>query len=399
MNFKEEAQTLNSYIKEHRRYIHQHPELTFQEKNTTEYIKQALAAEKIPTETFPDFYGVIGTIKGAKPGKTILLRADIDALGIVENNGLPYQSIKAGVMHACGHDCHAAMLLAAGKILQAHKGELAGTVKLLFQASEECGHGAVYYVDHGCLKGVDAAMAIHVMPDIPAGTLSIEEGPRMASCTNFYLKVKGVSAHGSTPNLGKDAIVAASSLIMNLQTLVSRENSPLNPLVLTFGSVRAGKQFNIICDNVELAGTIRTFSEEAFAQVPARVKEMAEEITRALGCSVEYSEDTKEPAADNDHPELVAIGRQAAAKLYGAAVLAHMQQKMGSEDFSFITHTVPGVLCFLGYYDETCGAVAPLHSEKFFLNDDILTRGAALYAQFAYDYLEQKEKAGEQHGC
>jgi amidohydrolase len=399
MNFKEEAQALDCYIKEHRRYIHQHPELTFHEKATTAYIKAALEAENISTEVFPDFYGVIGTIKGDKPGKTVLLRADIDALGITEAKGLSFASVNAGVMHACGHDCHTAMLLAAGKILQTHKAELAGTVKLLFQASEESGHGSVYYIDHGYLSGVDGAMAIHVMPDIPAGTLSIEEGPRMASCTNFYLKVKGTSAHGSTPNLGKDAIVAASSILMNLQTLVSRENSPLNPLVITFGSVRAGKQFNIICDNVELAGTIRTFSTNAYETVPARVKQVAEDIAGALGCSVEYSEDTKEPAATNDQPELVAIGRQAAVKLYGENILQHMQEKMGSEDFSFISHTIPGLLCFLGYYDESCGAVAPLHSEKFLLNDAILTHGAALYAQFAYDYLEKAGKAGAKHGC
>ena len=271
MNFKEEIQELDSYIKKHRRYIHQHPELTFQEKNTTAYLQKALEAENITTETFPDYGGVIGIIKGDKPGKTVLLRADIDALRIVEKNGLPFQSENTGVMHACGHDCHSAMLLGAGKVLQRHKKDLSGTVKLLFQAAEESGHGVEYYIKHGCLQGVDGAMAIHVMPDIPGGTLNIEEGPRMASCTNFYLKIKGTSAHGSTPHLGKDAIVAASSIIMNLQTLVSRENDPLNPLVLTFGSVRAGKQFNIICDQVELAGTIRTFSPEAFETVPARV--------------------------------------------------------------------------------------------------------------------------------
>lgn len=400
MNFKEEAQSLDAYLKEHRRYLHQHPELTFKEKNTTDYLEKALVAENISTEVFPDYYGVIGTIKGGKPGKTVLLRGDIDALAIVENNGLPFQSENIGVMHACGHDCHSAMLLAAGKILKAHEKELSGTVKLLFQASEECGRGSCYYVDHGCLKDVDGAMALHVMKEIPAGTFSIEPGPRMASCTNFYLKVKGVSAHGSTPHLGKDAIVAASAIIMNIQTLVSRENNPLNPLVVTLGSVQAGKQFNIICDEVNLAGTIRTFSPEAFQEVPARVKAVAEATALSLGCTAEYSEDTKEPAVINDRADLVTLGQSAAQKLYGAEILAHMEKKMGSEDFSFIMKAVPGILCFLGYYDSGCGATAPLHSDKFYLNDDILTHGAALYAQFAYDFLAHGgKKAGDQHGC
>ena len=250
MDFAREAAELLPYIQNHRRHIHQYPELSFREKETTEYIQKELESMGIEVIRFSDYYGLIGVLKGGRAGKTVLLRADIDALGIREENELDFCSVHAGVMHACGHDCHSAMLLGAAKILSAYRDALKGTVKFLFQSAEESGHGANYYVDHGCLDGVDAAMAIHMMNEIPEGTFSIEAGPRMASCTDFTLTVHGTATHGSMPHLGHDAIVAASAVIMNLQTLVSRQHSPLRPLVVSIGSVRAGSQFNIVADEV-----------------------------------------------------------------------------------------------------------------------------------------------------
>ena len=394
MNFKEEAATLQPYIEGQRRWLHQHPELTFREKNTTEHIANELQAMGIPVTRFADYYGLIGTITGSRPGKTILLRADIDALGITEENDLPFCSQHKGVMHACGHDCHTGMLLGAARMLQAHREELAGTVKLLFQAAEESGHGANYYVNHGHIDGVDAAFALHMMNEIPEGTFSIEAGARMSSCTDFTLTVKGASAHGSTPHLGKDAIVAASAIIMNLQILVSRENNPLEPLVVTIGSVEAGTQFNIICSEVKLTGTVRTFSPEAFDRVPERLEKLAAVTAEALGCSIRLAIDTREPAVINEQDALTELAQQAVTKLYGTEALASMKRKMGSEDFSVIMRHVPGVLGFLGYHNEACGAVYPLHSKNFYVDDAVLQKGAALYAQFAYDYLTGKGEGG-----
>ena len=314
MNFKEEAAALQPYIVEQRRWLHQHPELTFREKNTTEHIENELKKMGIPTTRFPDFYGVMGTITGSRPGKTVLLRADIDALGLAEENDLVFCSQNKGVMHACGHDCHSGMLLGAASMLQAHRKELAGTVKLLFQAAEESGHGANYYVDNGHIDGVDAAFALHLMNEIPEGYFSIEAGPRMSSCTDFTLTVNGASAHGSTPHLGKDAIVAASAIIMNLQTLVSRENNPLTPLVVTIGSVEAGKQFNIICSEVRMTGTVRTFAPEVFAQIPERVEKLVAVTAEALGCTTRLAIDTREPAVINDHEKLTGLAQQAVKK-------------------------------------------------------------------------------------
>ncbi len=390
MNFKQEAAELLSYIQKHRRHIHRYPERSFAEKETTEYIEKELKEMGIAVTRFPDYYGLIGTIEGKKAGKTVLLRADIDGLAILEKNELPFCSAREGVMHACGHDCHTAMLLGAAKILSAHKKELCGTVKLLFQSAEESGHGSNYYVDHGYLSDVDAAMAMHMMKEIPKGTFSIEGGARMSSCTDFTLKVRGLSVHGSTPHLGHDAIVAASSIIMNIQTLVSRENNPLHPLVITIGSVRGGKQFNIVADEVTMAGTIRTFEPEVFKTMPKRLEALAKDTAAALGCTVSMEIDTIEPAVINDKEELNDIARKAAVSLYGEDSLASMKKKMGSEDFSIIMNEVPGVLCFLGYYSEEDGTVYPLHSKDFRVNDEILDRGAALFARFAYDYLNKE---------
>lgn len=388
MNFSQEAKDMLSVIQTYRRHIHQYPELSYKEKDTTLYIEDVLNKAGILVTRFNNHYGLMGTLKGSHPGKTILLRADIDALPIQEKNDLSFCSTHDGAMHACGHDCHTAMLLGAAKLLASHKEELSGTVKFLFESGEESGHGANYYVDQGCLDGVDGAMAMHMMNEIPKGTFSIEAGPRMSSCTDFTLTVHGVSSHGSMPHLGKDAIVAASSIIMNLQTLVSRENNPLHPLVITIGKVRAGKQFNIVSDTVVMEGTIRTFEPEVFKEAPGRLKALATSVACALGCTVDMEIHTSEPAAINKDVYLLDIARKSAVELFGPSILQSMQQKMASEDFAVIMEKVPSVLCFLGYHDEKDGTVYPLHSKEFCVNDDILYKGAALFAQFAYDYLK-----------
>ena len=390
MNFSVEAASLLPWIQEIRRHIHRYPELSFKEKNTTEYIEKELENMGIEVVRFPDYYGFIGILKGKEEGKTLLLRADIDALPVDEENTLDFCSVHKGIMHACGHDCHTAMLLGAAKLLAAHRDQWKGTVKFLFQSGEESGHGSNYYVDHGCLHDVDGAMAIHVMNDIPKGTFNMEAGPRMASCTDFTLTVHGTAAHGSTPHLGHDAIVAASAIIMDIQTLVSREHSPLRPLVVSIGSIRAGSQFNIVADEVVMKGTIRTFDRELFKSMPGRLESLAKGVAEAMGCHVAMDIDTSEPAAINDHEEIRKLAEKAAETLYGDC-LSPMKQKMGSEDFAVIMEKVPSILCFLGYHSEEDGALYPLHSRNFHINDDMLDRGAALFAEFATDFLGKEE--------
>lgn len=390
MNYEEKAALLREEIAASRHYLHRHAELSFHEHETTAYLVEELEKMGIPVRQFDDYTGCIATIQGGRPGnKTVLLRADIDALPIEENSGVEFKSIYPGVMHACGHDCHAAMLLGAARLLWESREELAGTVKLLFQAAEEVFVGSHYYVDKGYLDDVDAAMGLHVWPAAPSGKLVVADGPLMASCDNFKITLHGVSAHGSTPNQGRDAIVAACAVITSLQTIVSRVNDPLNSLVVTVGTVRAGTQFNIITDTAVLEGTVRAHTSEARGMVEQAMRRIVDHTAAAYGCSAEIEYKYLEPPVCNNDLALNEIARNAAVKLYGKEVLATTPKASGSEDFSYIMEKIPASLfVFLGCYEEETGCIHALHNEKFKVNENILPIGAAQYAQFASDYLE-----------
>lgn len=392
MNFAARAAEINDFIVESRHYLHQHAELSMAEHETTAFLASELEKLGIPVLTFSDYTGCIATIKGGKAGATVMLRADIDALPIQENSGVSFESLNPGVMHACGHDCHAAMLLGAAKLLWEQREQLSGTVKLLFQAGEEVFIGSHYYWDQGHLSDVDAAMGMHVWPSIPSGTMAIQDGYIMASCDNFKLTVHGVSAHGSTPHLGCDAIVAASNIICNLQGIVSRLSNPLEPLVVTVGKIQAGTQFNIITDTATMEGTVRTYSPEIRKGIEGEIRKMMEHAAANFGCTAELEYEYLEyPVCNADH-QLNEIARGAAKKLYGPDVLRTTPKATGSEDFSYLMEKIPASLfIFLGCYDEEKGCVHPVHNEKFTINEDILHLGAAQYAQFAADYLEQNQ--------
>lgn len=390
MNFSTRAAQLSDTIIAHRRYLHQHAELSFHEEETTAYLISELKKRGIPVISFEDYTGCIAVIEGGKPGKTVMLRADIDALPITENSGVEFESLHPGVMHACGHDCHAAMLLGAAELLWEKREELCGTVKLLFQAAEEVFVGSHYYWDKGYLSDVDAAMGMHLWPTVESGKLCVQDGPLMASCDNYKITVHGVSAHGSQPNNGKDAIVAASAIICNLQTIVSRINNPLNSLVVTVGTVKAGTQFNIISDTAVMEGTVRAHTPEARALVEEEMRKIVTLTAETLGCSAELEYRYLEPPVRNDDAALNELARNAARTLYGNDILRSTAIATGSEDFSYLMEKIPSSLfVFLGCYDEEMDCVYPVHNEKFKIDETILHVGAAQYAQFAADYLEQ----------
>ena len=391
MNIKDSAEKYNDFIIERRRFYHSIPELSFEEVETTKNIAEDLKAMGIEVETFPDYNGLVGTIKGAKPGKTVMLRADIDALPVKELTELPFAS-KNENMHACGHDAHISMLLGASKILVDMKDEIKGTVKLLFQAAEESCYGAKYYVENGVLDDVDAVYSMHIWGSLDAPYFSLESGNRMASVDNFKVTVTGVSSHGSAPHLGKDAVVAASSIIMNIQTMVSRINDPLNPLVVTIGTVKAGQRFNIIANHAEMEGTIRTHSREVRATVEKNLREIVENTGKALGCKAELEYSYFASPVINDHEDLNNIVKNAAIKLYGEESLISMPKLMGSEDFAYLAEKVPGFYGFIGTRNEEKGLVYSNHNDRFTVDESVLHRGSALYAQFACDYLEEKSK-------
>lgn len=390
MNFANRAAQLSDTIIADRRYLHQHAELSFQEHETTAYLVSELEKLGIPVQTFEDYTGCIATIQGGLPGKTVLLRADIDALPIQEDSGVEFESIHPGVMHACGHDCHAAMLLGAARLLWEQRAELKGTVKLLFQAAEEVFVGSHYYWDKGYLNDVDAAMGMHVWPSVENGRMAVQNGPLMASCDNFKLTIHGVSAHGSMPHLGKDAIVCASAIITNFQTIVGRSSDPRDPLVVTVGMIHAGTQFNIITDTAVMEGTVRAYSAENRDLAEERVRSIAQSTAAMYGCTAELEYLRLEPPVRNDDHALNEIVRGAARKLYGSEVLEDTVPATGSEDFSYIMEKIPSsMFMFLGCHDAENDCVHPVHNEKFKINENILQRGAAQYAQFAADYLEQ----------
>ena len=391
--FSKRSEELRDEIIKDRRWLHEHPELSFEEKETTAYIAKRLTELGIETELFPEYTGALATIHGAAPGKTVLLRADIDALPVPEATALPFASNTEGKMHACGHDCHAAMLLGAAKLLSESRQELCGTVKLLFQAAEESCVGSRYYVEHGCLDDVDAVFGLHVWGSMAAPFVNIQEGYRMAACDNFKITVRGYAAHGSTPQLSQDAIIAASSIILNLQTFASRRNDPLNPFVLTVGTIASGTQFNIIADTAVMEGTIRSFSPEVRKRTESGIRLITEETAKALGCTAELEYMPVEEAVINSSPGLTRLAERAAEKLFGREVLCSTEPVTCSEDFSNYLEIKPGVFVFLGCLNPELGITAPNHSEHFTVDESILPRGSALYAQFAADFLKQEAEA------
>ena len=392
MDIKKLAEKYDDYIIEQRRYFHQNPELSFEEKETTQALKKQLENMGIEVTTFDDYYGLVGIIRGGKKsGKTVMLRADIDALPIEEHADVPFASTN-GKMHACGHDCHMAMLLGAVKILNEIKDELDGDVKILFQSAEESCYGAKYYVEKGILDDVDAVFGMHIWGTLDAPYFNLEAGGRMASCDNFKITVKGTSAHGSAPHLGHDAIVAAASMIMNLQTFVSRMNDPLNTLVLSIGTFKGGQRFNIIPNHVEMEGTIRTYSRELRKKMEANIKAIIENVANIFGCDVELEYDAFPNPVINEHKDLNRLAHDAAVKLYGEESLTTMPKLTGSEDFAYFMDKVPGFFGFLGCANKEIGACYSNHNDKFKVDETVLHRGSALYAQFAVDFLAEKSK-------
>ena len=390
MNFAERALEIKDYIVEARRHFHKYPELSYKEWETTKYLIEKLTEMGIPVQSFEDYPGCIATIKGGCEGKTVLLRADIDALPITENSGVEFQSVNEGLMHACGHDCHTSMLLGAAKLLNEKKDELKGTVKLLFQSGEEAFYGSHYYWDKGYLNGIDAAAGMHVWPTVQSGHMAIQDGYLMAACDNFVLTFKGKSSHGSRPDEGHDAIVAAASFLVNLQTVVSRLNNPLSPMVVTIGSMKAGTQFNIIAGEAVLEGTVRTYEAISRDMAEAAIRRVADSCAAMQGCTAVLDYDYIEPSVNNDDHALNEIARESAVTLWGEDVLEITPKATGSEDFSYLMEKIPSSLfMFLGCYDEASGSIYPVHNEKFRVNEDILPIGAAEYAQFAADYLEK----------
>lgn len=373
------------YVISLRREFHKNPEASFKEFNTSKRIKEEL--DKMGIEYVPcASTGVVATIKGNHPGKTVALRGDIDALSVQELNNMDYKSQIPGMMHACGHDGHTSMLLGAAKILCALKDKIHGTVKLFFQPAEEIGEGARAMIKEGAMDNVDSVFGIHLWSNIDAGKISVEAGPRMASADWFNIKVTGKGGHGSAPHECVDALVVASSIVTNLQNIVSRQVNPLDPLVLSIGMLNAGSRFNVIAENAYMEGTTRCFNLELRKELPNMMENIITNIANGYGAKASLEYNFLLPPTIND-AKCSAIAENASSEIVGKNNVIKFEKVTGSEDFSFYLEKAPGALAFVGCRNEEKCACYSHHSGNFNIDEDALEIGTKLYVKYALDYL------------
>ena len=390
MNVRDITKKYKDYIIEKRRYFHMNPEPSFNEYDTSKVVQEELTKIGIPFEIFAKT-GIIATIKGQNPGKTVLLRADMDALELCEKNNVSYRSQKEGLMHACGHDGHIAMLLGAAHVLNEIKNDISGEIKLLFQPAEEIAKGAKAMIEESkIIDSIDAAFAIHLWQGVPVGKISLESGARMAAADLFSIKVKGKSGHGSMPHETIDAVVVASAIVMNLQHLVSRNTNPLDTLVVTVGKLTAGTRHNIIAGEALLEGTIRSFSDEVWKKIPEQIERVVKNTAAAYNAEAEIDLVRATPPLVNNQ-DISDILKASAEKLYGEEVVTKYEKTPGGEDFAYFTQAVPGALAFVGIRNDEKGINSPHHNETFDMDEEALEMGANLYAQFAIDFLNLKK--------
>jgi amidohydrolase len=388
--FLDEATEIAESIVADRRAIHRHPELKFEEKQTASLVARRLRELGIEVREGVGKTGVTGLLRGSRPGKTVLLRADMDALPIDEPTTAPYASECPGVMHACGHDGHTAMLLGAARLLVERR-DFPGNVRFMFQPGEEGGAGALRMIQDGVLEDppVDAAFALHVDALYPTGRVATRMGPSMASADEFTIVVRGAGGHAARPQLAVDPVVVASHIVVALQTLVSREVDPVEPAVVTVGSITGGTAFNVIPDTETLRGTVLTYSPEVQDQLEGRLTELATDIAKALRASatVDYV---------RDYPPLVnyaagsGLVESVVRDLLGPDACTGRDRVMGSEDFSYVLERVPdGAMFWLGVRHPDWAEPRPIHSPTFDLDERALPIGAAVMAEMAVRYLTQ----------
>lgn len=376
-----------------RRHLHQHPELAFHEFETAAFVAERLAALGVEDiRTGVGKTGVTGLIRGtgsAGGGKVLMLRADMDALPILEENEVEYVSQNPGVMHACGHDSHVSMLLGTTRVLMDRRGDFDGTVKVLFQPAEEGGGGARAMRAAGALEDppVDAAMGLHIWQDVPAGLVWVREGTAMMGVTGFTITVHGKGGHGAHPELSVDPIVIGSTIVNALLTLVSREKSPVVPGVVTIGSFRGGTAANVIPDTAVLKGTIRSVTREQGEHVKVRLRAMMEGIAVSMGGSAEVEFAGSAPPLIND-PDIAAIVRDAAVEGFGEARVSAGQMMSVSEDFGEFLDPVPGCYFFVGSRNEDKGFVYGHHHPKFDIDEEAMATGIEAMSRAAISYLQ-----------
>lgn len=435
---QELAARIEPYLIEKRRFFHAHPELSGEEVNTTAAIAQELDAMGIDYALPNDFIpgpapaqytesenlaslkeagkafvrqgveaqggstissqsGLIVTIRGeapdaydeqGRPRHRIVLRSDIDALPILEQTGASYASKNEGVMHACGHDCHIAMMLGAIRLLNELRGQLRGEVRIVFQPAEEISIGSRRMIAAGALDGVETIYGAHIWSEVEAGTVSIESGPRMANTDWFRVDISGSSAHGAMPHKGVDAIVVGAAIIEALQVVVSRDVSPFDPVVLTIGEFHGGVARNVMAGTSYLTGTVRSFDPKVREFLRERMEFMVHHVARSYSAKADFKWQSGNSALINDK-KCAKRAIKSAVKVLGEDALAKYEGTLSGEDFSEYLRVVPGVFVFVGGKNPEKGADHPQHSCYYEVDESVLVSGAKLAAQYAFDFLNE----------
>lgn len=366
-----------------RRDLHQYPELSHQESRTADKVASALRRLGLKPQTQVGGHGVVAELKGSRPGPVIALRADIDALPVAEETGLPFASRRHGIMHACGHDAHTAILLGAAQLLTEVRESFPGSVRFIFQGAEETNAGAKAMIRDGVLEGVNEIYGLHNLPTLPVGRIATGSGAFMGSVDRIEITFEGKGGHGAIPDRCQDPIVAASAVVMGLQTAVSREISPFEPAVITIGSFQAGEANNVIPQYARLTGTVRTFSPALQQTMKARIERLAGQIGSAYRCNVQLSYIQQVSVLVND-PRSVYYVEQTADVLLGREQRTTAEPTLAGEDFSVYLEHVPGCFFWLGSGSAAgCEQAYGLHHPRFTIEEDCIPLGSALLASVA----------------
>ncbi len=385
---------LEDQLIEWRRDFHMHPEVGFKEFRTAERVFEELTRLNIEATSGIGGTGVTGLIKGGQKGKTIALRADMDALPITEENNVPYRSKNKGVMHACGHDAHTSMLLGAATILAGLKGSLKGNVKLIFQPAEEVPEGgASTLIREGVLikPKVNAVVGLHLVPRFPSGVVAIKEGVVTAATDKLEIRIIGKSGHAARPYEGVDSIVVASQVICSIQAMITRRTDALDPKIVSIGRICGGEAHNVIAKEVTMSGTIRTFSKEARQIVQELIRKTCQSIAQSMGAKADIEIGKGNPPQVN-HPGLFKVLRAELPESLGKdSVMEYTLPSLGGEDFALYSEKVPGFFFNLGCGEGRGGVSNPLHNSRFDFDEAILPKGVAAMACCAIALMESEE--------
>jgi amidohydrolase len=387
-SLRQKTNEMKDWLVEIRRTIHMHPELGFEEVETSRLVSEWLERFGLQVKKGMAKTGVVGLLNGKKPGKTVAIRADMDALPVDEANKVPYASKIKGKMHACGHDAHVAILLGVAKFFSSIPDQVRGNIKWIFQPAEEGGGGGRVMVEEGVLENpkVDAIFGAHVFPFLPIGKVGVNEKEGLAAADRFTIKIMGKGGHAASPHVAKDPILAAGHLITEIHSIVSRNINPLESGVVTIGKVSGGTAYNIIPDDVELWGTVRSLNPQVREELKSRIEQVTQGVARSFLVDYRFDFEYGYPVLVND-PEMSKLVALACAKGIGKENVEVLKPSMGGEDFAYYLEKVPGSFFRLGCRNEERGLIHPYHSSLFDIDEVILPFGVEMFVRIIDQYL------------